>query len=56
MRGETTSRFFRSAGAATFSQAWRVGVTFGVTLFLRRLVPQGDWGLWEAAVVSFLFF
>jgi PST family polysaccharide transporter len=56
MSGETTSRFFRSAGAATFSQAWRVGVTFGVTLFLRRLVPQGDWGLWEWAVVVFLIF
>lgn len=56
MSQETTSRFFRSAGAATFSQAWRVGVTFGVTLFLRRLVPQGDWGLWEWAVVVFLIF
>lgn len=56
MSGETTSRFFRSAGAATFSQAWRVGVTFGVTLFLRRLVPQGDWGLWDWSLVVFLVF
>ena len=54
MSGGTAGRFFRSAGAATFSQVWRVGVTFGVTLLLRRLIPRGDWGLWDWALVVFL--
>ena len=53
---ETTKRFFRSSGAATFSQLWRSGVTLLVYLLLRRLVAPEDWGLfdWTAAVFLIL--
>lgn len=47
-------RFLRSIGAATFSQLWRVGVTFATHLFLRRLIPAADWGLYDWAEVVFL--
>lgn len=56
MSGDTATRLFRSAGAATFSQIWRVGVTFLVSLALRRLIPRGDWGLWDWTLVVFLVF
>lgn len=51
---DTTRRFARSTGAATFSQAWRVLVTFAVTLLLRRLIVAEDWGLFEWALSVFL--
>ncbi len=51
---DTTSKFARSTGAATFSQIWRVGVTFLITLALRRLVLPGDFGLYEWALSVFL--
>lgn len=51
---ETTRRFFRSTGAATFSQIWRVGVTFAITLLLRRLIAPGDYGLFDWALSVFL--
>ncbi|MEE8138603.1 MAG: oligosaccharide flippase family protein [Thermoanaerobaculia bacterium] len=51
---DTAARFFRSAGAATFSQLWRVGVTFAIRLLLRRLVEPADWGLWDWALSVFL--
>ena len=51
---ETTSRLFRSSGAATFSQVWRSGVTLLVWLVLRRLVPPADWGLYEWALAVFM--
>ena len=51
---ETTRRFARSTGAATFSQIWRVGATLGVTLFLRRWIPAPDYGLFEWALSVFL--
>ena len=35
------------SGAAIFSQVWRVLITFGVQLVLKRLVPAADWGLYE---------
>lgn len=54
MSGSTESRFVRSAGAATFSSLWRVGVTFLVELILRRLIPAADWGLWQWALAAFL--
>lgn len=47
-------RFLRSIGAATFSQAWRVGVTFATHLVLRRLISPEDWGLFVWAEVVFL--
>lgn len=49
-----STRFFRSAGAATFSQVWRVFVTFGITLVLRRWIAPGDYGLFEWSLVIFM--
>ncbi len=55
MSGQDTShRFLRSTGAATFSQAWRVVVTFGMTLILKRLIPAAEWGIWNWALPLFL--
>ncbi|MCH7666504.1 MAG: oligosaccharide flippase family protein [Acidobacteria bacterium] len=54
MTADTTTRFFQSAGAATFSQAWRVGVTFLTTFFLMRKVGDGDFGIYDWTVVVFL--
>ena len=51
---DSRSRFLRSSGAAIVSQLWRVLVTFGVQLVLKRLVPAADWGLYEWAMVVFL--
>jgi len=51
---ETTHRLFRSTGAATFSQIWRVGVTLGVQLLLRRFIVKEDWGVYEWALSIFL--
>lgn len=47
-------RLLRSAGAATLSQIWRMGVTFGAHMALRRFVPPDQWGVytWSA---DFLF-
>ncbi len=53
-RSDIASRFLHSAGAATFSQLWRVGVTLVIHLVLRRLVPREDWGLYDWAEVVFL--
>ncbi|MEM8960435.1 MAG: oligosaccharide flippase family protein [Acidobacteriota bacterium] len=50
----TTTRFLHSALAASFSQGWRVMVTFGAILILRRTVPPEDWGLFTWAWVVFL--
>lgn len=50
----TAERFYRSAGAAAFSQLWRVGVTFGVDLLLRRWIPAADHGLWDWSLTAFL--
>ncbi len=47
MTSDVTERFFRSTGAATFSQVWRVGVAIGIQFLLRRWVPSDDWGLYE---------
>jgi len=44
---DTAKRFARSAGAAAFSQFWRVGITFGVRLILRRYIPLEDYGIWD---------
>lgn len=40
-------RLFASTGAATFSQIWRFGVTFATHMVLRRLVPEGEWGIYH---------
>ena len=53
-RSDTARRFLHSAGAATFSQFWRVGVTFLTHLVLRRFIPVEDWGLYDWAEVVFL--
>ena len=52
--GETTSRLFRSSGAATFSQVWRSGVTLLVMILLRRLVAPENWGLYDWVLAIFL--
>lgn len=52
----TTTKLFRSTGAATFSQAWRMGVTFLTQLVLMKLLSAGDWGLFEWTVTIFLVF
>ena len=51
---DTANRFLRSAGAATFSQLWRVGVAFLTQLVLRRYIPKEDWGLADWVLVVFL--
>ena len=51
---DTTERFRRSTGAATFSQLWRVGVTFGVMLLLKRLIVPEDHGLFDWALSVYL--
>ncbi len=33
---------------------WRIFVTFGVQLALRRLVPEADYGLWDWSVAVFM--
>ena len=50
----TAERFFRSAGAAAFSQFWRVGVAFAVDMLLRRWVPEADFGMWSWTLTAFL--
>jgi len=50
----TAERFFRSAGAAAFSQFWRIGVALGVDLVLRRWIPESDYGLWGWTLTAFL--
>ncbi len=54
MSHDATRRFLHSSGAAIFSQAWRVVVTFGVMLILKRLIPAADWGLWDWALPVFM--
>jgi O-antigen/teichoic acid export membrane protein len=51
---DTRDRFLRSSGAAILSQGWRVLVAFGVQLVLKRLVPAGDWGLYEWSLPVFM--
>lgn len=47
-------KLLRSTSAATVSQVWRMGVTFGTQMILRRWIAPDDWGLWLWAV-DFLF-
>lgn len=47
-------RLLRSSSAATFSQVWRFGVTFGTHVALRHLLPPSEWGVWNWSE-SFLF-
>ena len=47
--GVFAGRLLRSSRAATISQVWRFGVTFGTYVVLRRLLPQSDWGIWDWA-------
>ena len=51
---DTAKKFFRSSGAATFSQFWRAGVTLIVYFLLRRFLPREDWGLYEWVLAVFL--
>ena len=50
----TESRFFRSTGAAAFSQIWRIGVMFLTELVLRRYVADEDWGIFDWTFTVFL--
>lgn len=45
-----------SAGAATFSQVWRIGVTFVTHMLLRRMVPPEQFGVWVWVEPLFLIF
>ena len=54
MTQDATRRFLSSSGAAIFSQLWRVVVAFGVSLILKRLIPAGDWGLWQWSLTVFM--
>lgn len=51
---DTSTRVLRSAGAATFSQMWRVTVTLITHLFLRRWIEPSHWGVFDWAEVVFL--
>ena len=51
---EAPARILRSTGAAAVSQLWRVGVTFGVQLILRRTIPPEDYGLWDWTFAVFM--
>jgi O-antigen/teichoic acid export membrane protein len=44
---ETAQKFLSSAGAATVSQIWRMAVTLGTHILLRRLIPPEELGLWN---------
>lgn len=44
---KTAGRLLRSAGAASLSQIWRIGVTFVTHMILRRLIPPEEFGLWS---------
>jgi O-antigen/teichoic acid export membrane protein len=50
----TERKFYRSTVAATLSQLWRVAVTLGTRIVLRRLVDPADWGVWDWALAVFL--
>lgn len=39
-------RLVTSAGAATVSQLWRIGVTFVTHMALRRMIPPEQFGVW----------
>ncbi|MEM6453891.1 MAG: oligosaccharide flippase family protein [Acidobacteriota bacterium] len=56
MTGDPTllSRFVRSSAAAALSQGWRVLVTFGSMLVLKRLIAPEDWGLVDWMLPIFL--
>ncbi len=54
LASDLAGRLLRSTGAATLSQAWRVLVTFGATILLRRWIPAEDWGVFSWAMVVFL--
>ena len=48
------NRLVASAGAATFAQVWRLGVTFATHMALRRFVPPEQFGVWVWAEPLFL--
>ncbi len=50
----TASRALRSTFASGFSQGWRVLVTLGATLILRRYISAEDWGLFAWSLVVFM--
>lgn len=51
---DASGRILRSTGAAAVSQLWRVGITFGVQLLLRRTIPPADYGLWDWTFAVFM--
>lgn len=50
----TALRFLRSAIASGVSQGWRVLVTLGSTIVVRRYVSPADYGLFDWALVVFM--
>ena len=51
---ETAKKLLSSAGAATVSQVWRIGVTFLTHMALRRMIPPAEMGPWIWAEPFFL--
>ncbi|QQR73529.1 MAG: oligosaccharide flippase family protein [Holophagales bacterium] len=44
----------RSSSAATLAQFWRMGLMLATNIFLRRLLPREDWGVWGWVETVFL--
>ena len=51
---ETAKKLLSSAGAATVSQVWRIGVTFLTHMALRRMILPAEMGPWIWAEPFFL--
>lgn len=51
---KTANLLVASAGAATFSQMWRIAVTFVTHILLRRMVPPEHFGVWNWVEPLFL--
>lgn len=54
MQQPIVNMMIRSAGAASASQIWRLGVTFGTYWLLRHLIAPAEMGPWNWAEPAFL--
>lgn len=54
MQQPIVNMMIRSAGAASLSQVWRLGVTFGTYWVLRHLIAPAEMGPWNWAEPAFL--
>jgi len=53
-RQHIAGRLLRSTGASVFSLGWRMTVTLGAELVLRRFIEPADWGLLRWSLVIFM--